>query len=240
VSESKAGKFIKTEEKLIREKILNRYTQLLLSMVALFIASPFLLKVEAQFPFVSLIFVLILLLALRAIRIPKSVYIPIMILAVTAFALECIFNFQLLQPYRRLVSVISLNLYALFIGLTIVVMIHNLFSQAFVSVDSVRGGISIYLLIGVFWAVVFELLFVHDPHAFILTTGQINGDARYLLFYFSFTTLTTTGFGDIVPNSELARIFSALESLCGVLFLTILVAQLVSLHVFHKTQLKNR
>ncbi|MBI4399094.1 MAG: hypothetical protein HY586_08195, partial [Candidatus Omnitrophica bacterium] len=160
------------------------------------------------------------------------------LLAVGAFILECIFNFHWLAPYRELVSLISLSLFALFVGLVIVVMIQNLFSQHTVTADSVRGGICLYLLIGVFWAILFEFLSVLDPHAFVLAGGAESRDARYLLFYLSFTTLTTTGFGDVIPGNEMARIFAALESITGVLFLAVFVAQLVNLHILHKTQLK--
>ncbi|MBI4399076.1 MAG: hypothetical protein HY586_08105, partial [Candidatus Omnitrophica bacterium] len=156
--EKEAIKFIHQEEKLLRRGVMNRYTQLLFSMIALVIASPFVLKIEARFPVVSLIFVVILLLAIRAIQVSKPIYLASTLLAVGAFILECIFNFHWLAPYRELVSLISLSLFALFVGLVIAVMIQNLFSQHNVTADSVRGGICLYLLIGVFWAILFEFL----------------------------------------------------------------------------------
>ncbi len=49
--------------------------------------------------------------------------------------------------------------------------------------------------------------------------------------YFSFTTLTTLGYGDIVPVSQAARVFAYLEAVMGQVYLTVLVARLVALHI---------
>ncbi len=53
----------------------------------------------------------------------------------------------------------------------------------------------------------------------------------YELFYFSYTTLTTLGYGDIRPISAIARSFAISEAIIGQLYLTILVARLVGLHI---------
>jgi voltage-gated potassium channel Kch len=51
--------------------------------------------------------------------------------------------------------------------------------------------------------------------------------------YFSFMTLTTVGYGDIVPHSAAARTLAALEAITGQIYLTVLVARLVGLHIVH-------
>jgi hypothetical protein len=51
--------------------------------------------------------------------------------------------------------------------------------------------------------------------------------------YFSFITLTTVGYGDIVPHSPAARTLAALEAITGQIYLTVLVARLVGLHIVH-------
>ena len=50
------------------------------------------------------------------------------------------------------------------------------------------------------------------------------------LLYFSFTTLTTLGYGDIAPLSPIARIWTVFEAIFGTLFLAILIARLVGLY----------
>ncbi len=51
------------------------------------------------------------------------------------------------------------------------------------------------------------------------------------MLYFSFSTLTTLGYGDIVPVSPLARMLTSVEAITGQLYLTVLVARLVGLHI---------
>jgi len=217
----------------------NRYTHLLISLVALLVLSPFLLKAEMSFPIMSFLFLVIILLTLRALEMKESTFLIIAILATLAFLLEVFFNFHIFRVDRKLISIISLSSFAIFIGISILIMINNIFSQKIVNADSVRGGISVYLLIGLLWGILYEIVAVIDPKAFVLVTGSIvGGDFRYLLFYLSFTTLTTVAFGDILPANEIARVLAAMEATSGVLFVAVFVAQLVSLHVFHKTVAK--
>jgi voltage-gated potassium channel Kch len=58
--------------------------------------------------------------------------------------------------------------------------------------------------------------------------------ARYMeVRYFSFITLTTVGYGDIVPHSSATRSLAALEAIVGQIYLTVLIARLVGLHIVH-------
>ena len=216
----------------------NRYTQLLFALVALLISSPFILGAEQQFPVVSFIFLIVILLTLRALEIQKLIFSTIFVLASAGFLLELLYNFHVFKADQKLISIISLSSFTIFIGISILIMLRNLFSQRIITTDSVRGGISVYLLMGCFWGILYELIAVIDPNSFMLAPGRIGGDVRYLLFYFSFTTLTTVAFGDILPASKVARVSAALEGISGVLFIAVFVAQLVSLHVFHKTVAK--
>ena len=56
-----------------------------------------------------------------------------------------------------------------------------------------------------------------------------------LPLYYSFITLTTLGYGDVVPVSAAARMFAAIEAVMGQLYLAVLVARLVGLHISHAT-----
>jgi hypothetical protein len=57
--------------------------------------------------------------------------------------------------------------------------------------------------------------------------------------YFSFTTLTTLGYGDIVPHSAGARTLAVLEAVTGQIYLTVLVARLVGLYIVHESNRRN-
>ncbi len=79
---------------------------------------------------------------------------------------------------------------------------------------------------------VYRLISELDPAAFAnVPAGQSEAAAVSGMLYFSFTTLTSTGFGDIVPVHPIARSLTNLEAVLGQLYLAILLARLVTLHV---------
>jgi len=91
----------------------------------------------------------------------------------------------------------------------------------------------VYLLLGLLWAVWYDSIEVLQPGSFGVSAQK--GEASLpQLAYFSFTTLTTLGFGDIVPLRSLARSLVMLEALVGQLFPVILIARLVTLEIEHQ------
>ena len=95
--------------------------------------------------------------------------------------------------------------------------------------DRVYGGIAVYILLGVMFAVMHHRLGVRMPDAYRsesrLHEATLNW-ADYL--YFSFSTFTTVGFGDIVPANAFSRSLSAVEAIVGVLYPAVLIARLVN------------
>ncbi len=101
----------------------------------------------------------------------------------------------------------------------------------------IRGAVAAYLLLGLIWSWVYYAIALHRPGAFtgLEALSQRESEALYTHFqYFSFTVLTTVGFGDIVPVDPIARMAANLEGVTGQLFLAILIARLVSLQVQSK------
>jgi hypothetical protein len=97
-----------------------------------------------------------------------------------------------------------------------------------ITIRRIEGAIAVYLLLGFTWAQAYELVGLWHPGAF---AGAANGEVSQLLTYYSFVTLTTMGYGDIMPVHPLARALAVLEALTGQLYLTILLARLVSLEL---------
>jgi len=101
----------------------------------------------------------------------------------------------------------------------------------------IMGAVAAYLLIGMIWASAYYLVTLWIPGAFSVQGSLIPGDKESLqskLFYFSFVTLTTIGYGDIVAVHPIVRMLVILEGVVGQLFPAILIARLVSLHVQSK------
>jgi hypothetical protein len=93
----------------------------------------------------------------------------------------------------------------------------------------IQGSIAAYVLLGVIWAHAYSLIAVLRPGAF---SGPVNAaDGPRAFLYFSFVTLTTVGYGDVLPVHAAARSLANLEAMVGTLYLAILVARLVSLAV---------
>jgi voltage-gated potassium channel Kch len=87
----------------------------------------------------------------------------------------------------------------------------------------------VYLLLGLTWAVAYELVALRQPGAFAGTSTEVDASQRWL--YYSFVTLTTVGYGDVTPVHPIARSLAVLKALTGQLYPAILLAHLVSLEV---------
>ncbi|WP_299616472.1 potassium channel family protein [Pelagibius sp.] len=95
--------------------------------------------------------------------------------------------------------------------------------------DVISGAIAIYLLMGIAWSVIYVLIEGISPGSFGLQQAD-HGTIWEQLLYFSFTTLTTLGYGDITPLSPIARMWTVFEAISGTFFLAILISRLVSLY----------
>jgi hypothetical protein len=103
-----------------------------------------------------------------------------------------------------------------------------------VTAHRIRGAIVVYLLLGGLWSFLYFIVALTIPGAFHWPDGLATDNweaVQQALTYFSFVTLTTTGFGDITPALPLTRTLAMFEALAGQLYLVITLARLVSLAV---------
>ncbi len=117
------------------------------------------------------------------------------------------------------------------LAILVVVTLKQTFRPGPVSVHRVMGGVAAYLLIGVTWAFGYKLLMEKRPDAihFQSFIGGVSTGEPSLLMYFSFSTLTSVGYGDAYPVHRIARSLATAESLVGQLYPAILIATLVGL-----------
>lgn len=128
----------------------------------------------------------------------------------------------------------------LFLGFTVVVVLHHVFTTDRVTIDTIAAALCVYLLLGVLWSLVYSAMELLSPGSFIILSGGgedesigFGGKGTVIALYYSFVTMTTLGYGDIVPNSSPARMFAAMEAIMGQVYLAVLVARLVALHISH-------
>ena len=110
----------------------------------------------------------------------------------------------------------------------IAILLLHLVRSKEVDADTVIGGICIYLLIGFAWIGVYMLVETLQPGSF---RGMSGASKWPDFFFFSFVTLTTLGYGDIVPLTTKARSLATLEAIFGVLYLAVLISRLVGMAV---------
>jgi hypothetical protein len=96
-----------------------------------------------------------------------------------------------------------------------------------VTADTLKGGIALYVLMGVDWSLFYVILFDFDPSSFYgINPFQFQSD----FLHFSFVTLTTLGYGNILPLGTTVRLSSDLEAIAGIMYPAILISRLVSLY----------
>ena len=152
------------------------------------------------------------------------------ILAVVGIALTWM---ERIRPDWSL-TILSAVIGMIFLLLLFATLIIQVFRTGVVTAHRIRGAIVVYLLLGGMWSFSYFIVALTTPQAFHWPEGLTPGDVQQIqqaLTYFSFTTLTTTGFGDVTPAIPLTRTLAMFESLAGQLYLVITLARLVSLAV---------
>ena len=128
-------------------------------------------------------------------------------------------------------SLVSIALVLAWLVYTIALIVAALFRMQRVSTNAILASIVAYLLTALAFASCFELIELTDPGSFTgLATGATERAISHALLYFSFVSITTMGYGDILPVSELARSSATLEGVFGTLYLAVMIARLVGLH----------
>lgn len=118
------------------------------------------------------------------------------------------------------------------VAVTPLVIIHRLTSHPTISINTVAGAADVYLLFGLFFAVVYFFLGIIDGHAAVPAAQGFFAANRPVfandLIYFSYVTLATVGYGDLTAASALGRMLCITEALLGQLYLVTVVAVLVA------------
>jgi hypothetical protein len=120
----------------------------------------------------------------------------------------------------------------LFVGYLVANFLHFIMRSPRVDSEVLCAGVSSYLLLGLFWMFAYVLVGQLVPDSFAFSTGPDSSHSmtRFTAYYFSFTTLSTLGYGDITPVSRGARSLAVAEAMTGTLFVAVLISRLVSLY----------
>ena len=127
---------------------------------------------------------------------------------------------------------LALGATAAFISTVTVALLRYVLDRRAITTDKVFGAVAAYILIALSFASVFGLLQFFEPQAFNPAVahgpdGRLNWSD---MMYFSFTVLTSTGFGEITPATPMARALIIIEQVLGVMYVAFLVARLANMY----------
>jgi hypothetical protein len=130
---------------------------------------------------------------------------------------------------------------ALFLAFTAVVLLGAVLSQGRVDGNKISGSVCVFLLLGFTWSSLYTIAELASPGSVRAPHGDtqalhealVSGDPDTSMTYFSFVTLTTLGYGDMLPASRVTRMLAWVEAVVGQLYLAILVAWLVGMYLSH-------
>jgi voltage-gated potassium channel len=214
------------------EMLGGRFFSLLVSIVLFFAVAPFLEGFVGLKMLFDIFLSLMLLSAIQAASQNKLTLLISVLLSMPM--LLCIWaSYFVAMPQMRMAG---FGFSFLFLAYTTLLIMRHIFRTEEVTRDIIHGALVVYLLLGVLWGFIFALLESLRPGSFEIPAGLIE-ENRLLFIYYSFITITTLGFGDITPLTAPARSLSLLEAVFGQLYLAVLVARLVGLHI---SQSKNK
>ena len=212
----------------------NKFNHLLVVLITIFLALPFAGKENFDFPILSFVFFSALLAVLKSFIKKNNVFFCYIGVALCAFIFDVLQRSELFPNLNTPHLISSMVLHAVFLSMVIVLLLKELFTTREVTADAIKGGVCIYLLLGILWGFFYAIINQFDAGAF--TKELLNGNE---VFYFSFSTLTTVGYGDITPVNAVAKIFANLEAVAGQLYVGVFIARLVGLYIVKELKHEN-
>ena len=207
----------------------NNFAYLFLSLLIFLFSA----AIMSEFPgtlgqdIFSVVTVLMLLLSIKSLNSEKtwmSAVYAMIVVFVLLTALGKVFDHQM-NVYLLLLVLLMFFIGSFSVAAKQVLLVGD------VDGNKIIGSLSLYMLLGLIWAVIYLLLLAMDPTAFsgVEAAGWKENFSR--LAYYSFVTLTTLGYGDILPTNHIAEFFVYLEAIIGVFYMAIIVSSLISLRL---------
>jgi len=139
-----------------------------------------------------------------------------------------VLGMTVIETQFQQISVMNKSLTILFISFAIFLFCKDIYTRKLITTDILIGSICVYLLIGICFAQLFMILQSFSLNAFIQTIGAQPISNQEDFYYFSFITLATVGFGDIIAQTSFAKSVVMVEGMVGIFYIAIMVARLVS------------
>lgn len=202
---------------------------LLLALGGTIVVYPFLETSDVGRASLSTINVAVMILALRVIGHTPTLRRVGLLLALPPILLHAYYVLSGGAAYGLATTIALAVYYSFAIGALLAYVLRD----DIATTDELFATICMYVLIAMLWACLYWIVKFFQPNAFFINP-QNNADARVTwwdLLYFSFTTLTSVGYGEITPASSHARSLVMLEQIVGVMYVALLVARVTSMSI---------
>ncbi len=202
--------------------------ELLIALVLLFASAPFIEQLQYGNVIESALMTMVLIAAVLAVGARRRTLVIAVLLVSPAVIARWVNHFRPDLIPDELKVLLSL----VFMIFVVVNLLGFILRAPIVTSEVLCAGIAGYLLLGLIWAFAYVLLAQQSPASFVLHNQGADAKLmdQFSAFYFSFVTLTTTGFGDITPVSRAARMLTVMEAVVGTFYVTILIARLVAMY----------
>ena len=232
-----------TQKKSLVEAYRERpYRNIFLGLIAVILIDALAPNYTARGLFSDLMLVAILVVALTETVRSRHNTVWALFFGVPAIAARFIAAFR---PDTTAQNTTTLTLSALFFLFLVWNLLHDLAQENRPTSERISGALCAYIFIGILFALVYAHMEYRQPGTFAIanqgTGAAASGESSLLpvFTYYSFITLTTLGYGDIAPVAEHARTLAWLQALLGQLYLAVMVAGFVAVHISER-MMKNR
>ena len=217
----------------------RRFFFLLISLMVFIFLGPFLTTDDRGISIFDGLFTAVLILGAYSASQRKAFLVIALAILLPAVALIWLDHFDPSTSFAVPRSILSLLFFTFIAG----TLLRHAFRAERVTFDKICAALCSYLLLGLIFAILYSLLEFLDPGTFLAGGAVIaQGDPAAFqgaglgqAIYFSFTTLTTLGYGDITGATPVARNLSVLEAIFGQIYLVVLVARLVGMELSHSS-----
>ena len=224
----------------IYTKLIERYSfhNLLVWLLLYLVAGPFLTGRYAN-TVLSLAISLVLLFAAYTINTKSKLFkysIGLMGFTLILYWMD-IFNVIIIS---RITSRIIM---AFYLGILIYAFTRYVLTARRVTSQLISAALCLYLILGTFWGIIYDITYILAPGSYkghLLANCHALTETFQHFQYFSFVTLTTLGYGDILPQTRGAAALCQAEAIIGQFFMAVLVARLVGIQVSQKFTSENR
>lgn len=204
----------------------SRFLLLLVSLLSFLVLEPFIYEYIRIKSLLDIFFIIILFTCIYAVSLTRGATLIAIILAVPKFGTTLAQRFITHYQLYFLDSIFGI----IFIGYIIILVLSHIFREDEITLETIYGSIVVYILIGLMWTFLFRLVEIIHPNSFSLAE-VFAPESKKNLFYFSFVTLTTLGYGDVTPVSFPAKSVALLEAIVGQMYIAVLIARLVGIHI---------